>query len=123
MTPRARSASDSCAILLYAPRILKLKTGCRSSRFSSSLLPMLAELRNALSGIRLLRHCPPRALDVVASFGEQLSALIVAGYLDRFRRAVGLDARTFVITDDQFTEANVLLDKTNRLARRVLAPF
>src|SRR5437773_2280121 len=84
---------------------------------------VLDELRNALNGIRLLRHCPPRALDVVASFGEQLSAGIVAGYLNRFRRAVGLDARTFVITDDQFTEANVLFDRTNRLVRRALAPF
>ena len=36
---------------------------------------LLAELRSTLQGIQLLRHCPPRALDMTASFGERLSAL------------------------------------------------
>ena len=39
MTPRARSAGDRCAILLYAPRSLKENTGCWSSRFSRTRLP------------------------------------------------------------------------------------
>ena len=73
-----------------------------------------------LHGIQLLGHCPPRALDVVASFGERLSALIVAAYVHRFRPARFVDAREFVITDDQFTHANVIFSRTNRAARRVL---
>src|SRR5438067_1120023 len=81
---------------------------------------LLEELREALHGIRLLRHCPPRALDVTGSFGERLSAIIVAAYLDRFRPSRFVDARDFVITDDQFTEANVIFGRTNRAARRVL---
>src|SRR5262245_30802665 len=81
----------------------------------------LGELHDAVHGIGLLRHCPPRALDVTASFGERLAALIVAAYLDRFRPARFVDAREFVITDDQFTEANVIFTKTNRLARRTFA--
>jgi bifunctional aspartokinase / homoserine dehydrogenase 1 len=80
---------------------------------------LLAELRDAVHGIRLLGHCPPRALDVTASFGERLSALIVAAYLDRLRPARFVDARDFVVTDDQFTNANVIFSKTNRAARRV----
>ena len=44
---------------------------------------LLAELRSTLQGIHLLRHCPLRALDMTASFGERLSALIVAAYLER----------------------------------------
>ena len=44
---------------------------------------LLAELRSTLQGIHLLRHCPPRALDMTASFGERLSALIVAAHLDQ----------------------------------------
>jgi aspartokinase len=83
----------------------------------------LAELRDAVHGIRLLRHGPPRALDVTASFGERLSALIFAAYLDRFRPARYVDAREFVVTDDQFTEANVIFSKTNRAARKTFAPF
>src|SRR5438445_13831915 len=36
---------------------------------------LLADLDNALHGVYLLRHCPPQALDLIASFGERLSAL------------------------------------------------
>ncbi len=82
---------------------------------------LLAELHDALHGIRLLGHCPPRALDVTASFGERLSALIIAAYLDRNHPARYVDAREFVVTDDQFTEANVMFTRTNRAARRIFA--
>ena len=81
---------------------------------------LLTELGSTLQGIRLLRHCPIRALDMTASFGERLSALILAAHLDRFHRSVFVDARTFVRTDDQFTSAVVDFAATNRLARRAL---
>jgi aspartokinase/homoserine dehydrogenase 1 len=81
----------------------------------------LAELRDALHGIRLLGHCPPAALDVAASFGERLSALIVSAYLNRFRRARFVDARRFVTTDEQFTRANVIFPKTNSAAQEYFA--
>ena len=77
----------------------------------------LGELHDALHGIRLLRHCPPAALDVAASLGERLSATIVSAYLNRFRRAEFVDARQFVTTDEQFTHANVIFPKTNRATR------
>ena len=72
-------------------------------------------------GIQLLGHCPPRALDLVASFGERLCALIVAAHLSRFRPARFVDARQFVVTDDEFANANVNFTKTNRAARRFFA--
>jgi hypothetical protein len=34
ITPFFFSASERCAIMLYAPRILNEKTGCKSSRLS-----------------------------------------------------------------------------------------
>src|SRR5262245_44252609 len=95
----------------------------RGARIVEKVDAQLAELRDAVHGIRLLRHCPPRALDVTASFGERLSALIVAAYLDRSRPARFVDAREFVVTDDHFTEAGVIFGKTNRLARRTFAPL
>src|SRR5437867_215793 len=78
---------------------------------------LLAELRSTLQGIHLLRHCPVRALDMTASFGERLSALIVAAYLARTHPAAFVDARDFLVTDDQFTHANVIFKKTNRRTR------
>jgi aspartokinase len=84
---------------------------------------LLAELGSTLQGIHLLRHCPLRALDMTASFGERLSALIVAAYVNRFHPAICVDARTFVRTDDQFTHAAVDFPATNRLARSRLGSW
>jgi len=82
---------------------------------------LLAELGSTLQGIHLLRHCPPRALDMTASFGERLSALIVAAYLGRTHTAAFVDARDFLVTDDQFTHANVQFPATNRRTRAYFA--
>ncbi len=80
----------------------------------------LGELRDALAGIRLLRHAPPRALDLVASFGERLSAAIVAAHLRSRHPAEAVDTRGLVITDDQFTRASVLQAPTAAALRRRL---
>jgi aspartokinase/homoserine dehydrogenase 1 len=76
------------------------------------------DLHDALHGVQLLSHAPPRVLDLVASFGERLSALIVAAYLNNFRTAHAVDARNLIVTDGQFTSANVDETETNRRARR-----
>src|SRR5256885_1611781 len=80
-----------------------------------------SDLHDALHGVQLLDYAPPRALDLVASFGERLSALIVSGYLGRFRRAQFVDAREIIVTDAQFTNANVNFPQTNRAIRRYFA--
>src|SRR5439155_1612305 len=72
--------------------------GRQSRRVRALVDEQLGELHDALHGIRLLGHCPPAALDVAASFGERLSALIVSAYLNRFRRTRFVDARGFVTT-------------------------
>jgi aspartokinase/homoserine dehydrogenase 1 len=82
---------------------------------------LLDDLHDALHGVQLLNHAPPRALDLVASFGERLSAEIVAAYLSQFRLARAVDAREFIVTDAQFTNANVDLNETTRRTRRYFA--
>ena len=79
------------------------------------------DLHDALHGVQLLGHAPPRALDLVASFGERLSALVMAGYLGRFRRTQFVDAREIIVTDAQFTSANVMFPQTNHAIRRYFA--
>jgi len=78
---------------------------------------LLRELYDVLHGISLLRDCPPRALDLAASFGERCSALIIGSYVGQRHPAVSVDARQFVTTDDQFTQAAVLFEPTNRKLR------
>jgi aspartokinase/homoserine dehydrogenase 1 len=77
----------------------------------------LKELEDVLHGISLLRDCPPRALDLTASFGERLSTLIIAAYLQQLHHTESVDARQFIVTDDQFTHASVLFEQTNRKIR------
>ncbi len=79
------------------------------------------ELHDVLHGISLLHYCPPRALDLVASFGERLSAVIIASYFRKSHPTCPVDARELIITDDQFTRAAVLFDQTNLSIRRHFA--
>ena len=95
--------------------------GRRSRAVRERVEGLLAELRDTLHGIKLLRHCPLQALDMAASFGERLSAEIVAAHLARWLPAVAVDSRQLVVTDDQFTHAAVLFPKTNRVTKAYFA--
>ncbi len=57
---------------------------------------------------------------MTASVGERLSAVIVAAHLAP-ERAVAVDAREFLVTDDQFANAGVIFSKTNRRTRQFFA--
>jgi aspartokinase/homoserine dehydrogenase 1 len=93
----------------------------RGRQVRAELDRLLGELHDVLHGVQLLRHCSPRALDLAASFGERLSAFTVAAYLRCHHPATFVDARQFLITDDEFTRANVIFSTTNRTARRYFA--
>src|SRR5213076_283682 len=90
----------------------------RGVRIRSQVDTLLGDLHDALHGVQLLGHSPPRALDLIVSFGERLCALIVAAHLARVHPAWFVDARQLVVTDNQFTNANVIFSKTNRAVRR-----
>lgn len=85
-----------------------------NSATKKNIEQLLVELEEVLHGIYLLRHCPPRALDVAASFGERLSATIIAAHLHQSHPAVYVDARELVVTDEHFTHATVLFEQTNK---------
>ncbi|MCH7401272.1 bifunctional aspartate kinase/homoserine dehydrogenase I [Belliella kenyensis] len=74
------------------------------------------ELEDLFHGIYLIKECSPRTLDYVASFGERLSAFILAEAL----KASGfdakyLDAREIIRTNDRFGNAKVDFSITNDL--------
>ncbi|MEO8682222.1 MAG: bifunctional aspartate kinase/homoserine dehydrogenase I [Vicinamibacterales bacterium] len=71
------------------------------------------ELGNLLRGASLVGECSPRTLDSVMSFGERLSAVIVAAALRQAgENAEFCDARLFIVTDQQFGSAQVDLEQT-----------
>ena len=87
----------------------------------SGMFDELASLAEALS---VLGHLTPRSLDAVASFGEQLSSIMVTA---AFRKAgipaEHVDARKVMITDDQFTRAEPQPDLIADAARQHLQPL
>lgn len=97
--------------------VRKLHARNTRSTDSSSVGKLLHELSEVLEGIFLLRHAPARALDLIGSFGERLSALIVASHLNRYRPSRYVDARNLIVTDDNFTNAGVVFESTNPKTR------
>jgi aspartokinase/homoserine dehydrogenase 1 len=93
----------------------------RAANLKRKIEPLLQDLHDAIHGVQLLNHAPPRALDLIASFGERLSALIMSSFLANSRPAQFVDARDIIVTDAQFTSANVLFSETNRAVRRHFA--
>jgi aspartokinase/homoserine dehydrogenase 1 len=76
------------------------------------------ELEDVLHGVFLVKERTPRTLDYVMSFGERLSAFIVAeAFKENAIEAEFLDTRTVVRTDSQFGYAKVDFEMTNKLIR------
>jgi len=76
-----------------------------------------------LKSVAILRECTPRTLDAIVTYGEHVSAPIVAGLLNtRGVKAEALSAVGIVITDEQFGHANPLADETRARAQRELIP-
>jgi aspartokinase/homoserine dehydrogenase 1 len=72
----------------------------------ASVKVMLNELDDLLHGVSLLGECSTRTLDHIMSFGERLSAYIVAqACIAAGHKAHALDARGVVVTNEQFGNA------------------
>jgi aspartokinase/homoserine dehydrogenase 1 len=69
---------------------------------------LFANLRKLLYGVSLLREYTAQSLDLIQSFGERLSAMLMAEFLQsRDVPSRFVDARSWVVTDDAFGQANV----------------
>ncbi|MEM1347957.1 MAG: bifunctional aspartate kinase/homoserine dehydrogenase I, partial [Myxococcota bacterium] len=73
-------------------------------------------LRKVLIGVHILRENSLQSLDMIMSFGERLSATVVAELLSAHGvPALFLDARTWTRTDDTFSQALVQWPATQAL--------
>ena len=82
------------------------------------------ELKNLCTGIAILGELTPRSLDAIASAGERLSSLILAEGLRESGIATELvDARRFMITDDNFGSAAPLLSEVENRVKSEIAPL
>ncbi len=88
------------------------------------ILDHFSNLENLAHSVATLGELTPRSQDAIASFGEQLSSLLVMmALVERGVPAQLMDARFFITTDDHFTSAIPSLVETESAARRVLLPI
>ena len=89
------------------------------------LAALLDELKLTLTGISILRESTPRSTDLVLSFGERLSSILVSAALKK--RGVPATPLTGgeagIVTDSSFGEANPDFPRTRKSARAKLGPL
>jgi len=84
---------------------------------------LLTQLAQLLVGISIMQDLTPRARDSLVSFGERLSTRLFASFL----RSHGISARQYdsyeigIVTNDNFTNAEVDYDATLPAVRTALA--
>ncbi len=81
------------------------------------------EFISLLKGLSLLHECSSRSRDVLLSFGERLSTTIITHRaLERKMKATLLDARDFIITDQNFSNASPLMNETDARIQAMVHP-
>ncbi len=92
----------------------------------AAVLPRLAEqvtnFENLCSGFSLVREVTPRAMDALSSLGEVLSTTLMAAILrSRGVAAEAVDATELIVTDENFGNANPILEESRAKTRQRLA--
>jgi aspartokinase/homoserine dehydrogenase 1 len=91
----------------------------RQSSILAQVKVVINELEDVLHGIYLVGERTPRTLDFIMSFGERLSAYIIAeAFKDKGIAATFVDARKLVRTDKHFGNAKVDFATTDRLIQQ-----
>ena len=94
------------------------------SALHEQTLKMLDGFGNLCRSIHILGELTPRALDAVASLGERLVIPIFAQALrETGSRAEAIESTELVVTDDNYTQAEPMMDETREQSREQLLPL
>jgi aspartate kinase len=89
----------------------------------SNIKSLIEKLSSLSKGLLLLRECTPRSGDALVCFGELLStSLLSFRAKERGIRVELIDAREFVVTDDEFSSASPVFDETYAKIRSGIRP-
>ncbi len=101
-----------------------LLSGSEFDRVDNILTTMFSELRNYVQGVFLLGELTNRSLDSFSNYGERLSSLIIHAAMTGSGVPCELvDARKVMVTDENFSSAQPLLDLVSERARRLFTPL
>ncbi|MEJ7619113.1 MAG: aspartate kinase, partial [Pyrinomonadaceae bacterium] len=85
---------------------------------------IINEVKNLCHGTALLKELTPRAFDAISGAGERLSARLVAAALrERALPSVAVEATEVIITNDDYGQAEPLMDETRERAAGRLQPL
>ncbi len=86
----------------------------------SIISPLLEELGNIYRGVALIKDLSTRTLDIVVSYGERLSSVIISRVINHARH---YDARNFIKTETQFNKHITDIDLTEKLIKQTFKNF
>jgi aspartate kinase len=96
----------------------------RAKELKLVLAGHLEELRKLVRGAAILRELTPRTMDAICAHGERLSSRLVAAGLEESNvKAVWLDAKDFMVTDDNFGRAQPLQDIVEERLEGLVRPL
>ena len=75
-------------------------------------------------GLSMIHELSPRTLDAISGLGEMLCAPLLAGAIaSQGNPSCSIEANTLIVTNNQFGQAEPLMEKTRIKAREVLLPL
>jgi aspartate kinase len=84
----------------------------------------IEEFDTLCKGLTMVRELTPRTLDKISGMGEMLCAPILASAIaERGVASSSIEATELIVTDDQFGQAEPLLDETREHTRARLMPL
>lgn len=85
---------------------------------------ILGEFQRIAHGMLILGERPPRSVDEAVAVGERLSSMIIAQYLNATGHpATAINAAEILVTDDEFGNANPLMELTREKSTEKLLPL
>lgn len=94
------------------------------SKLATKILKIKNEAISVMHSISVTAELTPRILDKVMSFGELLALEIIFSYVQtQFKSSVMIDSREFMVTNNQFNNAKVLLEETNGNIDKIIKPM
>ncbi len=85
------------------------------SSILSHVMQQCNEIEDVCNGVFLLQELSNRTKDKIVSYGELLSSQIISAYLNGIEvKNAWVDCRKLIITDSNFTKANVNFEVTNK---------
>lgn len=103
--------SYTCIVKRHNDVIDNMVSADKLDYVKSIVDPLLEELGNIYKGVSLIKDLSDRTLDIIVSYGERLSSVIISGII---KDAQHYDSRNFIKTEKQFDKHILNNDTTQK---------